>query len=169
MFALFWCHGHLACIKCKKPLGRPGLRSSATARRPSQVWSTNSTVDEFCWQHVQSLRQSSRGKCLWPEYCIDVYMPVALFCSFYPRESFREGLWNHRRTFVCLSVCLFVCLSVTTITKWNVDGSGRNFWGRFLGGKTSPSSFAVTIASRVWILLSKNAVNLGFFQCRPPK
>jgi len=29
--------------------------------------------------------------------------------SFYPRESFREGLWNHRRTFVCLSVCLFVC------------------------------------------------------------
>jgi len=24
----------------------------------------------------------------------------------YPRESFREGLWNHRRTFVCLSVCL---------------------------------------------------------------
>jgi len=23
----------------------------------------------------------------------------------YPRESFREGLWNHRRTFVCLSVC----------------------------------------------------------------
>ena len=26
----------------------------------------------------------------------------------YPRESFREGLWNHRRTFG-LSVCLFVC------------------------------------------------------------
>ena len=25
---------------------------------------------------------------------------------FYPRESFREGLWNHRRTFVCLFVCL---------------------------------------------------------------
>ena len=23
----------------------------------------------------------------------------------YPRESFREGLWNHRRTFVCLLVC----------------------------------------------------------------
>jgi len=33
--------------------------------------------------------------------------------TFYPRESFREGLWNHWRTFVCLSVCLFV----TTITK----------------------------------------------------
>ena len=27
----------------------------------------------------------------------------------YPRESFREGLWNHRRTFVCPSVCLSVC------------------------------------------------------------
>jgi len=25
----------------------------------------------------------------------------------YPRES--EGLWNHRRWFVCLFVCLFVC------------------------------------------------------------
>jgi len=32
--------------------------------------------------------------------------------SSYPRESFREGLCNHRRWFVCLSVCLFVCLSV---------------------------------------------------------
>ena len=59
------------------------------------------------------------------------------------------------RLSVCLSVCLFVCLSVTTITKYNVDGSGQNFGGRFLGGKASPSSFAVTTASRVWILLSK--------------
>ena len=25
--------------------------------------------------------------------------------DFYPRESFREGLCYHRRTFVCLSVC----------------------------------------------------------------
>jgi len=25
---------------------------------------------------------------------------------YYPRESFREGLCNHRRWFVCLSVCL---------------------------------------------------------------
>jgi len=32
---------------------------------------------------------------------------------YYPGESFREGLCNHWRTFVCLSVCLFV----TTITK----------------------------------------------------
>ena len=34
---------------------------------------------------------------------------VIYACVCYPRESFREGLWNHRRT--------FVCLSVTTITK----------------------------------------------------
>ena len=66
-------------------------------------------------------------------------------------------------TGVGLSVCLFVCLLVTTITKLNVDGSGRNFLGRFLGGKASPSSFSVTIASRVLRLLSKNAVNHGFF------
>jgi len=47
-----------------------------------------------------------------------------------------------------------------------VDGSGRNFLGRFLGGTASPSSFAVTIASRVWSLLTQNAVNRGFFQCK---
>ena len=35
-------------------------------------------------------------------------------------------------------------------------------WGQ-LGGKASQSSFAVTIASRVWRFLSKNAVNRGFF------
>ena len=35
--------------------------------------------------------------------------------------------------------------------------------GRPLGGKASPSLFSVTIASRVWRLLSKNAVNRGFF------
>ena len=52
---------------------------------------------------------------------------------------------------VCLSIRLSVCLSVTTITKENVDGSGRNFLGRFLGGKASLSSFAVTIASQVWV------------------
>jgi len=31
-------------------------------------------------------------------------------------------------------------------------------------GKASPSSFSVTIASRVWRLLSKNAVNRGFLR-----
>ena len=45
-----------------------------------------------------------------------------------------------------------------------MDGSGRNFLGRFIGGKASPSSFSVTIASRVWRLLSKNAVNRGFLR-----
>ena len=29
--------------------------------------------------------------------------------NYYPRESFREGLCNHRRWFLCLSVSLFVC------------------------------------------------------------
>ena len=65
---------------------------------------------------------------------------------------------------VRLSVCLSVCLFVTTITKQNVDGSGRNFLGRFLGEKASPSSFLVTIASWVWRLLSTNAVNRGFLR-----
>ena len=45
-------------------------------------------------------------------YCLKFHR---VYC--YPRESFRAGLCNHRRTFVCLSVCLFVCLFVTTITK----------------------------------------------------
>ena len=43
--------------------------------------------------------------------CTDRRMLLLIVC--YPRESFRQGLWNHRRTFVCL----FVCLSVATITK----------------------------------------------------
>ena len=42
----------------------------------------------------------------------------------------------------------YVCLFVTTITKYNVDGSGLNFLRRFLGGKASPSSFSVMIASQ---------------------
>ena len=83
-----------------------------------------------------------------------------------------------------------------------MDGPGRNFLGRFLGGKASASSFSVTIASQkrdtyarrkkvsvfftvnrksgrgrrprpgrrarapasfVYALLSKNAVNRGFY------
>jgi len=70
-----------------------------------------------------------------------LFTPVCLEADrlHYPRESFRGGLWNHRRT--------FVCLSVTTITKQNVDGSGRNFLGRFLGGKASLSSLALTLQS----------------------
>jgi len=58
--------------------------------------------------------------------------------------------------YVCLSVCLSVRLSVTTITKENVDGSGLNFLGRFLGGKASASSFAVTIASQKTLVYSSS-------------
>ena len=68
------------------------------------------------------------------------------------------------RDCVFTGIGLSLCLFVTTITKENVDGSGRNFLGRFLGGKASPSLFSVTIASRVWRLLSKNAVNRGFLR-----
>jgi len=37
-----------------------------------------------------------------------------------------------------------------------VDGSGRNFLGRFLGGKASPSSFLVTIASQKTLVYSSS-------------
>jgi len=79
---------------------------------------------------------------------------AAATCFFIPAKA---------RDYVFTGVGLSVCLFVTTITKYNVDGSGQNFLGRFLGGKASPSSFSVTIASRVWRLLSKKAVNRGFF------
>jgi len=43
-----------------------------------------------------------------------IFVSMSLMTGdYYPRESFREGLCNHRRWFVCPSVCLFV----TTITK----------------------------------------------------
>jgi len=45
------------------------------------------------------------AQCRFPVLAI----PNAKIMIFYPRKSFREGLCNHRRT--------FVCLSVTTITK----------------------------------------------------
>ena len=38
---------------------------------------------------------------------ITLISSTALSCYF--PESFREGLCNHRRWFVCLSVCLSVC------------------------------------------------------------
>jgi len=62
---------------------------------------------------------------------------------------------------VCLSVCLFVCYHDNLIKRRRI---WTNYLGRFLGGKASPSSFLVTIASRVWRLLSKNAVNRGFLR-----
>jgi len=47
-----------------------------------------------------------------------------------------------------------------------VDGSGRNFLGRFLGGKASASSFAVTIVNLFVIVFSCPA--LGYSQEKPP-
>ena len=41
------------------------------------------------------------AQCRFPVLAI----PNAKIMIFYPRESFREGLCNHRRTFVCLFVC----------------------------------------------------------------
>ena len=81
----------------------------------------------------------------------------------YPRESFRGdyGITGIRLS-VRLSVCLFVCYYDNQIKRGQI-------WTKFLGkvprGKASPSSFAVAIASRVWRLLTKNAVNRRFFQC----
>jgi len=49
---------------------------------------------------------------------------------------------------VCHCVC--VCLSVTKITKKNVDGFVPNFMGRFIGGKGRPSSCFVTIGRGMW-------------------
>ena len=58
------------------------------------------------------------GVAAWTQYFHELVCLLCLFYSFrhilaisvhYPRESFREGLCNHRRWFVCLSVCLSVC------------------------------------------------------------
>ena len=54
------------------------------------------------------------------------------------------------REYVFTGVGLSVCLSVTTITKKNVDGFVPNFIGRFLGGKRRPSSCFVTIGRGTW-------------------
>ena len=58
-------------------------------------------------------------------------------------------------------VCLSDCLFVTTIKRGRI---WTKFFGKVPRGKASPSSFSVTIASRVWRLLSKNAVNRGFLR-----
>ena len=50
----------------------------------------------------------------WFQSMTVIHMKFSLqWTVYYPRESFREVLCNHRRWFVALSVCLFV----TTITK----------------------------------------------------
>ena len=67
-------------------------------------------------------------------------VPVDLLCGCSPRE--REGVCFYRRW--------FVCLSVTTITKKNVDGFVQNFTGRFSGGKRRPSLCFITIGRGMW-------------------
>ena len=47
-------------------------------------------------------------------------------------------------------VCVSVCLSVTTITKKNVDGFVPHFMRTFLGGKGRPCSYFVTIGRGMW-------------------
>ena len=51
-------------------------------------------------------RYSETNSVIWlfgPKFQIT----CAEIIDFYPHES--EGLWNHRRWFVCLFVCLLVC------------------------------------------------------------
>jgi len=67
-------------------------------------------------------------------------VPVDLFCGCSPCEH--EGVCFYRRW--------FVCLSVTTITKKNVDGFVQNFTGRFSGGKGRPSLCFITIGRGMW-------------------
>jgi len=65
------------------------------------------TSNEHKIQKLNSLHismegyQKSNRSLNWP--------PMLIKQNYYPRESFREGLCNHRRWSVCLSVCLFVC------------------------------------------------------------
>jgi len=47
-----------------------------------------------------------------------------------------------------------------------VHGSGRNFLGRFLGGKASPSSFSVTISLSRVSVLSREYFPSSFDMCQ---
>jgi len=61
--------------------------------------SDNSTLHELLWYYFAD--HFNKDRCL-----NDLFFKKNTAVHFYPRESFREGLWNHRRTFVCPSVCL---------------------------------------------------------------
>ena len=69
-------------------------------------------------QHAYTVRESrpphTHHRRVNTEHHRTCHRFIYLLIYYYPRESFREGLWNHRRTFVCLfvcpSVCLFICL-----------------------------------------------------------
>ena len=72
-------------------------------------------INEYeCVDPVYPLRVSTVLTTFRPylsiNYCNFAIIMLLYYYVYYPRESFREGLSNHRRWFVCLSVCLFVCL-----------------------------------------------------------
>ena len=107
-----------------------------------------------------------------------VYFTFLLVCSCFSSRYYVSCLWMYSSLFslvipakafagimespayVCLSVCLSVCYYDNQIKRGRI---WTKFFGKVRRGKASPSSFAVAIASRVWRLLSKNAVNRGFF------
>jgi len=76
---------------------------------------TRKLKSRFCMSvsiHAITQRQSQRRassicccrtNCRWKATVVDLHSLVGL--HYYPRESFREGLCNHRRWFVCLFVC----------------------------------------------------------------
>ena len=72
--------------------------------------------DGHCGEYVDSLGHAPTHtfERYMDEHCRENYYRIteniSRFCEhYYPRESFREGLCNHRRWFVCLFVCLSVC------------------------------------------------------------
>jgi len=68
-------------------------------------------ANEYCKQKQMSLVVIANQQ---EQIQLQAFLKRQWLChTYYPRESFREGLWNHRRAFVCLSVRSFV----TTITK----------------------------------------------------
>jgi len=72
-------------------------------------------ANEYCKQNQMSLVVIANQQ---EQIQLQAFLKRQWLChTYYPRESFREGLWNHRRAFVCLSVCLSVRSFVTTITK----------------------------------------------------
>jgi len=99
--------------------------------------------------HSSQCRHGCRGLRLT---ITKVFIPAKAFARDY-------GITGVRLS-VCLFVCLFVCYHDNEIKRGRI---WTKFFGKVPRGKASPSSFAVTIASWVWRLLSKNAVNRSFF------
>ena len=67
-------------------------------------------ANEYCKQNQMSLVVIANQQ---EQIQLQAFLKRQWLCHiYYPRESFREGLWNHRHAFVCLSVCLSVCLFV---------------------------------------------------------